>query len=445
MALNVTFTCNQIVDENDNPINCKYQVYYPDYSKWNTVRDTEFYQYNCNAGDGDSLTQSGSFLSGDKAVIVFWQNGNDRTGLKDRMAWYTITHDGITSVYNIDVQLKPKMDPTCSWSLTSSSLKDQQVTATSFADDEDTWYYNGTLMRHQRKYGSEVILPSIEVMTITYDFGAGDLWQSSNQYTYDTVADYTAKHKVLNAYGQTAECTKSIRVKYNSPVGSISFTPDGVGGGDLVYMNDSVNVAANITDIDSRITSIEHHFVVKDKNNNSNWLVDTTEGNNTDLTFDYDKTIPSLDDVFGYQYIYWNDGWGDLIVTYNRELTITNTLPTVSIFKTDLSSKQKRFAQTSNDLDGSVVSWEWEIFLEMPFGAGWTSVWDDTNSGEDIDVQFTASGHYKTVLTVTDDVGGQATTEVEYDITADGTTTGTCSGFGNDLYFIFPDVIDVTT
>jgi hypothetical protein len=450
MALNITFTCNEVVDENNNPINCKYQVYYPEYGVWNDVRDTELFQYNCNAGDGDSLTQTGTFLSGDHAIVVLWVGGNDRSGLKDRMAYHVITHDGVTNTYVLDVQLKPKTAPSCSWYLSTSATINREKTAYSYASDDYSYNFGGVTHYHHRQYGSEIIFPSIGDLVITFDFDEGDGFASTNKHTYSVIGDYVAKHKAVNQYSLESICERNIRLKYNTPIGCLSFTPDGVGSGDEVQKGDTVTTTACITDEDSRITNIAHHWIIKDRSNNSNIIRDTKIADNTNLSFSYNKELLELHDTFGYQYITWNDGWADYTITKYREIQVKNINPEVSISKIDLSAKEKRFVQESSDADGTVTSWTWKIYLLMPFSGDWVEVHSTTTDGSPIEIMFNEAGRYKTEVIVEDDFrkysttnttyAGYASTEIEFDISASGTCT-TGGALQDDVFFIFPDVV----
>jgi len=445
LALNITFTCNTVKDELGNNIDCKYQVYYPEHGIFNTVRDTSFSQYNCNAGDADSLSQTGSFLSGEHAVLMFWQGdgaggltGPDRTGLKDRLAYYVIPYDGVSTTYVIDVVLKPKNAPTSTWNLVTAATINRTVTGTTTATDEETYTDGITTFYHYRNYGSTVIFDSISNLTETYDFGDGAGYASTNVHNYIVVADYVANHKVVNAYNLSSITPKNIRLKYNVPIGGLSFNPNGISP--LVYMNDSIITTAAITDEDARITNIDHHWITIDKNT-STVKSDITEASNVNLVYAYTDTIPSLDIMHADQIITWNDGWNVLTFTYSQTLTVTNILPTVTISKADLSTKDKRFSQVSSDVDGTIVNYEWVVYVILPFSGVYSQVYSTSNTtGAAIDLSFNETGSYKTVLTVTDDVSGQSSAETLFDITSGGTCTGITS-MNDEVYFIFPDVL----
>ena len=453
IALNITFTCNEVVDENGDAINCKYQVYYPEHDKWNDIRDTELYQYNCNAGDDDSLSQTGSFLKDQHAVICLWVGGDDRTGLKDRMAYHVIKHDGETTTYVIDVELRPKTAPECNWYLNTTATINREKTAYSYADDNYSWTFDGTVHYHHRVYGSEVIFDSIDTnssLDITFDFDDGDGFETTNKHTYTSIGDYTAKHKAVNQYNLESICERNIRLKYNSPIGCLTFSPDGYGSGDELSKGDTVDVTACITDEDSRITDIEHHWIIKDRDS-GDVIRDTKVDNNTTLDYNYNVELLELQDAYGYQYISWNDGFDDRSITKRRELQVKNILPEVSISKVDLSSKEKRFEQVSSDADGSVISWDWKIYLHMPFSGEWIEVYQTTTEdGDPIEITFNEAGSYKTRITVQDEFGKYSTTnssaygetfaEIEFDISASGTCTSAIGG-EDEIFFIFPDVI----
>ena len=164
----------------------------------------------------------------------------------------------------------------------------------------------------------------------------------------------------------------------------------------------------------------------------------------------YTMEILELQDTYANQVIHWNDGWEDKVINYDRELPITNILPEVEISKTDLSSKEKRFSQISSDVDGSVVAWSWKIYLLMPFSGEWVEVYQTSNDGSPISIQFNEAGRYKTEITVTDDfnkfstknntVYGSKSAEIEFDITPSGSTT--CDPkLQDDIFFIFPDIV----
>lgn len=450
MSLNVTFTCNEVTNEDGDAIDCKYQVYYPDYDVWNDIRDTELYQYNCNAGDDDSLSQTGTFLEGDKAIICLWQGGDDRTGLKDRFAYYVLEHDGSTSNYVIDVELKPKTAPSCSWYLSTSATINREKTAYSYAKDDWYWTFDGTKHYHYNKYGTEVIFDSVGSLTITYDFDDGDGFEETNKHSYGTIGDYTAKHKAVNQYSLESVCERDIRLKYNSPVGCLTFSPDGYGAGDEVQKGDSVDVTACITDEDSRITDVEYHWIINDRDS-GDVIRDTTVDNNTTLDYTYTTELKELQEARGHQYISWNDGFDDLEVKKAREIQVKNINPEVQISKIDLSAKEKRFEQVSTDEDGTVTSWDWRIYLHMPFSGDWVEVLQTTtDDGEPIEIMFNEAGSYKTRITVQDDFkkysttnsvsAGSALAEIEFKIQAESSCSDS-NGFNDDVFFVFNDTI----
>lgn len=459
MSLNVTFTCNQVVDENNTPIDCKYQIYYPEHGIFNTVRDTSFYQYNANAGDADSLSQTGTFLTGEHAVIIFWQGdglgggllatGPDRTGLKDRMSYHVITHDGLTNTYIIDAQLLPKLAPSCSWFFPATSTINRLKTAYSYASDDYSWSFNGITHYHHNKYAGTVIFDSIGNLTITYDFGTGLGFSPTNTFTYTTIGDYIAQHEALNQYSLSSICQSPIRISYNAPIGGISYTPTGVSPNEVI-VGDVVTNLSTIQDEDSQVLSVDYRWIIKDRVNNTTVIRDTLAATSANIAYSYTSTLLELQDTFGHQTITWNDGWQNLTFTYEKELTVKNILPSVSISKLDLSGKDKRFNQVSSDIDGLIVGWTWKIFLLMPFSSVWTEVYSSIGDGTPIDITFNESGHYKVEITVQDDYGKYSTTNTSASGTAvaftefDITPTGTCTKPGamdEEVYFIFPDVL----
>jgi hypothetical protein len=439
MALNITFTCNSIYDENNNKINCYYQAYHPRTNKWNNVRLSEYSQYSFNAGDGDFLTQSGELKQGDWVYICFWENDETRSGLKNRFSYFKLIHDGITNTYIIDPQLIPKTLPNCGWSLTNNDLRvNQTVYVIDTSSDSFSWSFNNHTFYHKRTEGEELIFDSVGIQNVKYNWDYNDNpdnFLTANNNSYSNIGDYVIKQKVTNYYGVSRICSKNIRVKYNTPRGGINFNYTSP-----IHTTESVSVNADILDKDFTITNIEHRLIIKNRNSNEQ-ISDTLFEENTNLGFIYSDIIDVFQKHYYKQVIHWNDGYENNILNYNKELPITNWEPTVSLSKSDISDSEKAFVQVSNDIDGKVVNWSWKIYFIAPFSSGeYSEVYSyNTDSGEDWLVTFTVSGEYKVKLTVIDDYGDSASDELEFVINS----SERCPEINNEIdinkiKFIFP-------
>lgn len=460
MALNVTFTCNanSIVDENGTPIDCQYQAYYVRQNIWNTTRTSDQQQFNFNAGDGDSLTQTGELKLNDVIIISLWQDvlasgsSSDTTsGLKTRFATFAIIHDGVTNAYIINPQLMPKMIPTCDWNFTSNQIIDESYTAIPLSDDEDSWDYQGNTFYHRRTYYTELIFDSVGNILDTYDFNNDGTFGSNDTNTYTSIADHIAHHKAENSYGLEQTCTKTIRTFYHVPTPDITFSPDMVIND--IYYNDLLTVDYIINnvsrDIDSRVTGIDTQLRYIANDNSTITTDSVVIASLTDVQTT--KTIDLLSRIRAYMTVNWNDGWNNQSFTYSEIRTVENTLPETTLSMTNLTARNKRFTHSSSDVDGLIVRAEYKLYLLMPFGAGYTEVSSITNTGvslnDPVEVTFAQNGTYKMVLEVRDDANnripaayGTDLDEIIFDIAI---TTCTQESYEaakiEEIFFIFPD------
>jgi len=450
MGVNVSFKGN-VYDENNIAIDCKYQVHYVRQNIWNNVRDTTSQYYSANAGDADSLTQDGSIKANDVILVAFWQGDglggptpNNRDNLFDRFGVYAIVYDGVTADYVINVQLKPKFIPNINWTLTSAARINNNVHAYDYSNDESSWVYAGKTLYHRHSYYSHVVFPKVGLLTTTYDWSDTNAavtgFETSPDHIFTVIGDYSVHLKVINAWSLENNDIKPIRLKYNIPIGGLSFNPDGTNI--LVHTTENSTYTASITDVDNRITSIEHRWLIQNRDTNAT-ISDELIASNLALNYQYTKTILALQNHYGKQVITWNDGWVDQVVTYTKQLPITNWLPLVNFTNLFLNDTKIRFTPNCSDIDGSIVQYTWNLYALVPFQAGqYTLAKTDINTtGADVEVIFDAAGHYKMSLTVQDDYGDSATYSKEFDITLSGSCS-TVAMIEEDVFFIIPDEID---
>jgi len=433
LAINKTFTCNNIKDENNNNIDCYYQGYHVRTGTWNNVRLSNYSQYSCNLGDGDWLTQTGEVFSGDVIILVFWVSAdNTRSGLKDRFCSVSITLTG-QSTYINDVQLRPKTIPQCGFTFSNNNPTiNNPITVIPSVNDNFTYTYNGLLHYHYRTISNELIFDSIGNITLQYDWNTGNLWESIDSYTYTTIGDYNVSQNAVNSYSLSKVCTQAIRVKYNAPIPGLNFVYT-----NPIHTTEDVTVNAQIQDTDNRITSIKHKLIVRDRNNND-LLQDIQVNENANKTYSYLRTIQLLQKHYFTQLIYWNDGFSSQTINYNKELPITNWCPQVSIIKEDVTAFDKIFKQNSSDLDGKIVSWDWKIYFIPPFSTGnYVEVHSyNATDANDWEVIFSIGGNYKVQIEVQDDYGCKVSDFTEFVIKA--YCPETASEYISEMKFIFP-------
>lgn len=450
MGLNVSFKGN-VYDENGDKIDCKYQVHYVRQNVWNDVRDTSSAYYSANAGDADSLTQDGELKNNDVVLLTFWQGDgsgggtpDNRDSLFDRFGVYAIVHDGSTADYVVDVQIKPKLAPDISWSLPSMARLNDVVHTHNYSDDESNWSYSGTTFYHRHSYYSVEVFPKVGLLTTTFNWGDDndnvDGYEDTTTHTFTVVDDYKVDIKIVDAWALESTDEKPIRIKYNIPIGKIVYDPDGQTN--KVHTTEDAKYAADITDEDSRISSIEHHWIVKNRDS-GDVISDDTIDTNTTLDYEFTKTIAVLQKHYGEQVIKWNDGWDDQTTVYTKELHITNWLPLVNFDDIFLNDTKVKFTPKCSDLDGTVDKYAWNLYALVPFKDGeYTLAKTNINNDDsDLEIEFDAAGHYKMMLTATDDYGGKATFAKEFDITLGGDCAAVAL-VADDTFFIFPDKID---
>jgi len=414
MALNKTFTCNTIVDENLNDINCWYQGFHVRTKKWNTPRYSEYNQYSCNLGDGDWLTQTGEVFTGDEIILVFWVSAEgERSGIKTRMSSVivTLTND---STYITNPQLKPKTIPFCGFSFNDNTPTiNNELIAYDFSSDDTEYIYNNVVQYHYKLLRSELIFDSVAIDEIKYDWDEGQGFELINKHTYINIGDYFISQRTTNKYGLSRICSQSIRVKYNAPIPGLRFsykTP--------IHTTEDAIIDAVITDEDGRITNINHKIIVREYNDEI--ISDTIINSNNILNYNYSYTIEVLKKHFFSQLIYWNDGYDDLIINYYKELLITNWCPEVAIIKEDVSPMDKTFIQTSTDKDGTINKYTWIIYFTPPFSTGdYVEVYRENKiDGSPLQIGFTVGGNYKVELIVIDDFNCGVSDSTEFIISA---------------------------
>lgn len=388
MALNVTFVAD-IVDENENLIDCSYKGFAYPQNIWSGEQTTEFNQANINLGSGDWLTQTGAVSIGDIVVLKFY------TSNYERFSCIKVVLDG-REVYNLGViQLIPSQPPTCDFTINDVRTINNEIIATSNATDLYQWNYLGLTHYHKDFwYGTDIFSNVVGIASVEYSwFG---MYQNLDRYTYTSIGDYTIWHKPTNKSRLFVECKIDVRIKYNSPICGFTQTP--------IYplLNEDVTIASNLQDPDNRITQIVHSF--------DGSTLDT----NLDFNYSYIKQLPVFKNYLASQAISWNDGFENLIHTCNKNVSMQPQPPITELICNKLSNTQMELIHNSQDVDGTIEKLKWQIYLKSPFDDTFFLVYEEidlTLANQIFEVN--QSGLYRIVLTVTDSQNLTASAEYE--------------------------------
>lgn len=431
-----TFTGNVFNDLNTN-INCYFQAYHVQQNAWSDVRTTEYNQYSIDLADSDWLTNSnGASNNGENVLICLWiddQNppnnpsGTSRSGIKELMSIHRVDLNG-SNVYNFDVQLIPKQQPTCTWSIPSTATINNVINSTHNSTDVYDWQFGGRTFYHDDVYFGEPMFDSVGISLHEYDWENG--YTTDDFYTYSVIGDYSPVHKTTNQYQLSSECTELIRLKYNQPTGYFTYSDNNP------ILGDDVLITHNITDPDSRITNVKYFL--------NNQLVDE----NTLLDYAYNHIV---DEIWSYDLrmeIYWNDGWEDQMHSFTDTLTLDNVIPTVDIsINTDINDvNTKIFVSNAFDFEDRMSHVEFEVFVapeyifeETPTDITWSSLDSKTitDAPYDATIKFYKGGQFKMTAVAYDlDGGVSILDEIEFSVQIGGTgDSGTVSVFaGNQFY-----------
>jgi hypothetical protein len=409
MALNITFTGN-IVDNNNNPLDCKCEIYHLESDTWSAPYDTSFQQYNMNAGDAQFLTQDGSVNVGDRFILKFYTQDLSLYGA------FTIVHDG-SNVYINDVKLMPDQppmygDPSDYWHLSSTSYgntkegnlylgaKGDVITAVYSFTNDYQYIYNGlTLVHKDRWYGTD-LFPNNDIQSVTFDWGDGST-DTDNTHTYtDISASYTVTVTITNKSGLTTTDIKQIKILNRKPSIAISTSPS------VLYAGDTVNITGSVTDVDNTITQVVIKYkgnVIETINNPignilSSFILDPLYEPNPNLSFD----------------VTWNNGFSSETFTINKTISLTNRPPVGTLTVTPTGGGNYELSVDASDPDGTVVAVDYKISVYNSLLGGETQVYEA--NGVDPNVTHTVSlgteGEYTVRAIIYDNYG--LSTELTY-------------------------------
>lgn len=348
MALNITF--DGYIYLEDGTLaggNIKYQgLFYPNgtassSTKWNNVRISEVSSYyNINLGDGDWLTQDGTALNNSKVLIVFWLGDTlDRNSLclppnnLEQWGVLELTLDG-SSVYTNNVQIRSNINPNAVGTLTANGYVGDSYLFTNNSNDEHQWLFNGVTMHHyRRRFGQDIqLINTIAKTSFYWDDGTSDLnlsGASSRSHIWNSPGIYNVRMVVYDECDGFSELVEQITIRNKQPVPDITCLQ--TANNIISVPNTIVTFRYSGTDPNDAITSID--WVIHDNGSfgntntsvtaNRDDIISHSSGNGTSwcgqaanpgaFTNPGDHIV-SID-------VNWNDGFDDLVVTYNETFT----------------------------------------------------------------------------------------------------------------------------
>ena len=388
-----TFTGN-VYDEDGTQIDCKFKAYHYEQDKWSDVRDTEVQQYSIDLADSDWLTNDNSSVNNNEVVLLsFWVGGTTMDGLKDRFVTVKIQLDG-SSVYTVDVELRPKTAPYSKATVVSSSTVGNGVVVSDSSGDEYQWDYNGVIHRHSAYYYTS-LFSSVGISTIENDFDVDDGYTTDSSYTYQTIGDYTIRHKVTNQYELSSIASYVLRVYYNKPFGYYSYDKSSY------ILHDDANIVLNMYDIDNRVSSIKEYF-------DSSLAIDTTDIDGVDyiVTLSEDKVYNHYCDIN------WNDGFDDNTETVIGRIVLTNVAPTVNVTYSKTGISTYTVDSGAYDHENQLVEVQYKVYVEAnsiltenPTSDDWRLIGESIVSSTSKSIVFYKSGKFKVSCAAYDEDG----------------------------------------
>jgi len=394
MALDVEYQ-GDIYDENDDEkIECKYMAYWVSQDKWSDdVYDSEKGQYSINAGSDSELTQEGSLSDGDVMILVLWQDGDDRSGEHSRFTAIKFIYDG-DDTYVQNVQLIPSVKPSCVWSLPTNWTINEELSANNSSSDNYQWTYADYTHTHYNSWYGQTIFDNVSIDKVEYDFGDG--YDATNKHTFDSIDDFTVKHKATNKYGDENECEKTVRIRYHTPIVKLTNDPK------KPKKDEDTTIDIDNSDTDDRIT--DQTYKVDDED-----------------TDDLTQSFSEVEDHTFEVNTKWNDGWDDLEFSNTLKIEMEAKPPKVSLSHTEEDGTYT-FTSDVTEGDGKVDKINYKVYYRTPIDDVLRLVFN-SDDDEDIDFDFTESGYYKVVVYVEDDQDQNDDDFEEIELSCDATET----------------------
>ncbi len=404
MAVNVTIT-GDIYDGSETQFTgaeVAYQVYFYNgagggsSSIWSDVRYSISGQYNFNLADADLLTTGGNASDGDEVVVVFWTpNTSDRVDSCGSLSSWSVfnivlgTGPGKISsdTYVNDVQVKPNICPTLSWTLDSTGFVDTNASGINNSTDTHSWTISSGTMYHTNSLRTTLMTIN-DVVTSNYSWGDGTPDDTLSgtldaAHQYAASGDYDVELVIEDDCGCTVTGTEQIRVYNRSPVPNIVMSPT------TPDPNEVITFQYTGTDIDDAITNIAWTIADSGAYGNTDTTAATnarddvishSEGLGTDW-YGQSSTAGAFTNPGSHQVsivVSWWDGFNTQTINYNEIYTQGRfTGPTVNFTQLPLEAvvaSEIIFTNTSSDVE--------RVGLGLPNNKEYTWTWTDAAVSE---------------------------------------------------------------
>lgn len=414
MALNITFA-GRIYDEKGVLLpSARYQGFFYNGTlrKWNNADVVESDgAYNLNLGDGDWLTQDGTFKKGDSVLICAWIGDVDRNGENlTKYAFVEYSLDPEKYLYVQSLQLRPNSCfGTSKIKLPVEVLVGVPVTISDISLRNITYQaFNITHYQNGRRF-NEVIFKRALALITQYNWGEG--WTTASTHTFVKGGSFVVSQKIVDGFGCEDSSSTSINVRYAIDLG-LTWDPLHPKVGEEVIFTPA------IVDTNAVITRVNYYIDGK--------LVFTTTNKNASFPYSF-ETLGSHEIVQEAEYF---DGITSKVMSKTYTLTMTNQPPIATINIKELDSKTKyRFDGVGVDPDGFITKYKYDIYIYNEFSNNWylyySSDWQDATYLDPY--TFTSTGQFKVVLTVMDNEGAIGV-DADY-VNIECQTGGKCAGY----------------
>lgn len=407
MALNISF--DGYVFDSEGSL-CNSNVYYQGYfykngtmsseSVWSDVRLVESSgYYSLNIGDSLWLTQEGTALSGAIVLLVFWRGNSNRLAdcgvLVEWGAMEFVLNS--SSVYTNNVQTKPNILPTLSWSnnVPSHAYVNTFYSFYNSSTDIHSWIFGSTTMCHwYTRYGQTIF--SINTITET-DYDWGDETSTLNlpgaansAHHWDASGTYTVGITIMDACGTEVSDTVDIDIYWAAPVPNIvRCNSIGTVLSNTVETPDTpIYFKYTGTNIDSTIISINWSIIDTGSYGNTNTtylstnisdIVSHTEGLGTSWD-GHSATLGAFTNPGSHTVtvtILWNDGFQNQTITYSEVFTqLRFDVPPVPNITCNeaitnhilIPSTIVTFDYSGTDLEDRITTLDWTIYDSGIYG-----------------------------------------------------------------------------
>ncbi len=351
--INVTLTGN-VFDENENPIDSYYDVYYKRQNILVSGLRTEFNQYNFNIGSVEHLTQNGDLKEND-VILIRFNTLKDTLDNSSKFSSTAIIYLNESTIVK-DVQLKEVQTPECSFDLQSATINNIVYLNVSKNLDNSWVFRNNTMYQRENLY-SYNIFPNLYVKdeNILYDFDG--FWTKNNWFSYNEYGFKDILYSINLPNSLLSECKTTIQVFKNQPTISYSIPQS-------IKLQDEIEINVGVIDTDKTILSIKHYF--------DNNLI-----NETDLEYSYNQILNKKQHTYKTEII-WNNGFEDILLIKDGFINIQNQEPIIDpiIEYINGTKNNLKIIPNVNDPENEIDFTSYKIYIRKE------TIFEKTNENE---------------------------------------------------------------